>query len=1128
MSLVRSWSYIIIFTALTQVLTTGCTSNGGTPGSTTVPLFEAVTPEASGIDFINKVENDEQFNIFSYRNFYNGGGVGIGDVNNDGLVDVFFTANMGANKLYLNRGDMRFEDVSTTAGIELSDKWSTGVAMVDLNADGWLDIYVCNAGFREGADQKNSLFLNNQDGTFREAAAEYGLDDSGYTTHAAFVDYDLDGDLDVYLLNNSFIPVNTLNYSNNRELAAKDWKVRDFLKGGGDKLMRNDGGKFIDVSEAAGIYGSLIGFGLGITVGDVNGDKYPDLYVSNDFYERDYLYVNQRDGTFSEEIEDWMPHLSLASMGTDMADINNDGHPEIFATEMLPESDYRRKTTVQFEDLNVYKLKQKRGFYRQFMHNTLQYNNGDGTFSEIAHYAGVEATDWSWGALLFDADGDGLRDIYVCNGIYHNLTDQDFIDFFANDVVQRMVTTGEKDAVAEVIAKMPSQALPNKFFRNQGDLTFEDATQAWTGAPPSFSNGAAYADLDNDGDLDLVVNNVNMPSYLLRNTSDPAADKRLTVQLSGTAQNPFAVGATIELWQQGGVQTTQLMPTRGFQSSVGYDAVFGLGEQGIDSVRVWWPDLRATTVTRPFWDSVLVVDYAAAVAETGTPRLAPAAVEKVTTGDFFTRADFDLTAHKEDDYLDLLNEGLVIRSLTNEGPQSVAADFNGDGLEDLFVGGARYQPAQLYLQRSGKLEPSEQAILKRVAETEDTGIAAFDADGDGDTDLFVGSGGNFSASSSPFYGDKVLFNDGTGNFDMRPKTLPNYAYNTSVGVPLDYDGDGDMDLFVGTRNRPQDYGVTTVSFLYENNGSGKFRDVTREVAPDFATLGMVTDAAWEPLLSADPGTGERALITVSEWGTPRIFTYDGSRFVETPSNLNQLAGWWNALAADDLDGDGDLDLVLGNRGENFYFSATAKAPAKLWVADFDGNGKAERIITQTVGGRDMPMAMKRNLTAALPGLKKESLKHGEYAKKAIQDLFPAGAIKAAKVLPANYFKTVVALNEGDGRFTVTPLPTEVQLSCVCGISCQDLNGDGAKDLVLAGNFSGFLPQFSSLDGSYGHTLLNDGKGGFSYVPNRVSGLQIKGEVRDFTTLSVGEQLYLLATVNDASPAVFRVEDAAMK
>ncbi|MEM7297749.1 MAG: CRTAC1 family protein, partial [Bacteroidota bacterium] len=556
------------------------------------PVFKQLPSSRTGINFVNEITETEDFNIFSYRNFYNGGGVAIGDINQDGLPDVYMTRNMGPNELYLNKGNLQFENVTEKAGVGGAKAWSTGVVMVDINSDGWLDIYVCNAGYVQGDDQENELFINNQDGSFTESAAVYNLNENGYTTHAAFFDYDLDGDLDCYILNNSFMPVNTLNYSNKRELNAKDWPVRDFLKGGGDKLLQNDNGKYIDVSETAGIYSSLIGFGLGVTVGDVNQDHLPDLYISNDFFERDYLYINQGDGTFKEKIMDAMEHLSMASMGTDMADINNDGYPEIFATEMLPESDYRRKTTTLFVEHDIYFSKLRRDFYDQFMHNTLQLNNKDGSFSEIAWYSGVAATDWSWGALMFDADNDGYRDIYVCNGVYHDVTDQDFMNYFANEVVQEMALTGKKEEIEKVIAQMPSVPLPNKFFHNNQDLSFSDTGSEWGLGTASFSNGAAYGDLDNDGDLDLVVNNLKQEAFVYENTTSATSNnKYLKVYLTGTGNNTYAIGAEIMVYVGTEIMHAQLVPSRGFQSSIDYKTVFGVGEQTkmIDSVRVIWP-----------------------------------------------------------------------------------------------------------------------------------------------------------------------------------------------------------------------------------------------------------------------------------------------------------------------------------------------------------------------------------------------------------------------------------------------------------------------------------------------------------------------------------------------------------
>ncbi|OAV44529.1 FG-GAP-like repeat-containing protein [Lewinella sp. 4G2] len=1107
--------------ALPLVLCLGC-ENGTEPETLDPPLFLDIDPATSGLNFTNEIANTEDLNIFNYRNFYNGGGVGLIDINNDGLQDVFFTANMGPNKLFLNEGDLKFKDISATAGIELANKWSTGVAVVDINADGYLDLYVCNAGFRKNSDQKNSLFINQQDNTFREAAAEYGLADAGYTTHAAFVDYDKDGDLDVYLLNNSFIPVNNLNFSNDRERYAEDWKVKNFLKGGGDKLMRNDGGTFTDVSKEAGIYGSLIGFGLGITVGDVNGDHYPDFYISNDFYERDYLYVNNQDGTFTEDIEGRMSHISLASMGADMADLNNDGTPEIFVTEMLPESDYRRKTTVQFEDVNVYQLKQRRGFFHQYMHNTLQLNTGDGTFKEVAQYGGVEATDWSWGALLFDADNDGLRDIFVCNGIYHSLTDQDFIDFFSDDVARRMVLTGKKKEVDEVINRMPSEALPNKMFRNAGDMRFDDKTANWGFSKATFSNGAAYGDLDNDGDLDLIVNNVNQPALLYQNQSSERGADAIQVELRGDEQNTFAIGARVQLNAGSATQYAEVIPTRGFQSSMDYRITFGVSDRSaLESVTITWPDGALTTVAPPDSGQLLSIDRS-------TAEVIPANASSEIDGQAAIAGqpllqevpEVPFVAHQEENFYDLLNEGLVIRSLAQEGPAVAIGDVNGDGRDDIFIGGARDQVAQLYLQKSdGTLAQSEQRIFKQVAATEDTGAAFFDADGDGDLDLYVGSGGNFDQANATFLNDKLAFNDGAGNFSFRPGSLPRFGLNTSKVLPFDFDGDGDLDLFVGTRSMPQNYGVPVPSALLENNGSGKFANVTAEKAREFALLGMVTDAQ---VLSLDDG--QDLLLTVSEWGSPKLLRFDGEAFVTIPTNLNDLKGWWYAVESADLDGDGDLDLVLGNVGHNFYLDATAEEPLKLWINDFDGNGTQEKVITHRIDGKDTPIAMKRQLTGEVNSLKKESLKHSVYAKKSLEELFPKGALSKAIVQEANYFSSIVAYNEGGYQFKVEELPLDVQLSCVCGIACTDLNADGRPDVILGGNDGGFRPQFGKMDASCGHVLLNEEKG-LTYVPNQQSGLNIRGDIKSIDPITLNERPYLLVTINNQQPRLLAISEA---
>jgi len=948
--------------------------------------------------------------------------------------------------------------------------------------------------------------------TFTEKAVDYQLDETGYTTHAAFFDYDLDGDLDCYILNNSFMPVNTLNYSNKREVYAKDWPVKDFLKGGGDKLLRNDDGKFNDVTEEAGIYGSLIGFGLGITIGDINGDNLLDMYVSNDFFERDYLYINQGNGTFKEEIKNWIAHLSLSSMGADMADINNDGYPEIFVTEMLPESDFRRKTTTMFENYNTYYLKQQRDFYHQYMQNTLQLNNKNETFSEIAYYAGVAASDWSWGALMFDADNDGYRDIYVCNGVYQDVTDQDFIDFFANDIMQKMALTGKKEEMQTIIDNMPSKPQLNKLYVNDKNLTFRDLGEEWGFDKESFSNGAAYADLDNDGDLDLVVNNLNEQALVYKNNSDTFyQNHHLTVELKGDEQNTFAIGSKVFLHRKDDVLNAQLIPTRGFQSSIDYKMVFGLGDNPtIDSVVVIWPNLQKTVMLNPAIDTTLKIDFK--TAEKITIQSSSVAENSNL---FLKEVTNDFEAHQEDRFIDFFQEGLTMRMLSREGPISAIGDVNGDGKEDVFIGGAAGRFAQLYLQTKNTFKQKKNLVFEKIGEGEDTAAEFFDADGDGDLDLYVGTGGNKHPVGSPDIQDRILLNDGKGNFEWSQKALPINGMNTAVVIANDFDGDSDLDLFVGSRSVPNKYGVPARSYVFENDGTGKFKDITRQKAKKLMSIGMITDAQ---LIDID-GDRKKELIVVGEWMAPKVFSIENGLFTEKLNDLSNYSGWWYALESEDVDGDGDADLILGNRGENFYFADT---PVKLWVYDFDKNGTIEKIITREIDGKDMPVPMKKELTEQIPSLKKQSLRHTEYATKTIQDLFSADILEQTYVREGNYFKSAVALNDGQGKFTLQPLPEQVQFSCVCDIYCKDLNGDGKKDLILGGNDSGFTPQFSKLDASFGHVLMNKGNGDFVVAESKDSGFLVNGDIKEIKEITINEEPHLLILVNGKQPKLYQL------
>ncbi len=1068
-------------------------------------LFTKLSSETTNIDFINRVNNEKDFNIFTYRNFYNGGGVAIGDINNDGLPDVYLTANQKQNKLYLNKGNFEFEDISIASKTIGKNAWSTGVVMVDINADGLLDIYVCNAGNVKGDNQKNELFINNGDLTFTEKAEAYNLADSGFTTHAAFFDYDTDGDLDVYLLNNSFIPVSSLGYVNKRNLRAKDWDLPDILKGGGDKLLRNDNGIFKDVSESAGIYGSLIGFGLGVTIGDVNKDMLPDIYVSNDFYERDYLYINKGDGTFSEEIKNWMQHLSISSMGADMADINNDGFPEIFVTDMLPEDDQRLKETSAFESYDVYRLKKSRDFYNQYMQNSLQLNNGDNSFSEIAFYSGVAKTDWSWGALLFDMDNDGYRDIYVSNGIYHDLTNQDFMNFFANDIIQKMVLTGKKEEVDSIISKMPSSPVSNYAFRNNKDLTFYNATKDWGFDEPTFSNGSAYGDLDNDGDLDLVVNNFNMPVSIYKNNSEKEQHNYLKVQLKGNDKNRFAIGSVVEVFLEDQTLRQELIPTRGFQSSIDYIMTIGLGKtQQVDSLRVIFPNKKMINVKDVHLNSLMVFDQKEA--------RQPYQLGPVTRKTYFEAISHEIPDHKEDAYVDFNYEGLIYKMQSKEGPAMAVGDINNDGNDDVFIGGAYKQTGKLYIQTAnGKLR---QSTFETEEFFEDVVAIFEDIDGDRDLDLVIGSGGNFKGART---GVRSYINDGKGNFSRGNIIIPTNT-NIAALAAYDYDQDGDIDIFVGSQGVVGVFGVSPNSYLMENDGAGNFKNVSKQKASEIESVGMVTDAVWQDI-DAD---GKKDLIVVGEWMTPKIFKNTLLGLSQLSSSLDTISGWFNAVEAKDLDQDGDVDLVLGNRGLNAMYNASNTNPIKMYINDFDSNGAIEQIFTQTIDGRDIPIHLKNEITGQINSLKKQNLKYSEYAKKSIDELFSEKVLKNTTIKTVNNFASLVAYNKGKGDFDIKELPQEVQLSCVCDIETEDLNDDGILDLILAGNEHNFKPQFSRLDASRGNILLSDGNG--NYIDQKSSGFIAQDQVRAMRWIeNTSGEKYLITGINNKAPKIFKLK-----
>ncbi|MDG1028368.1 MAG: VCBS repeat-containing protein [Flavobacteriaceae bacterium] len=1078
---------------------TGCDNNE--------QLFTQLSPSSTGIKFQNILQETDEFNVLTYGYLYNGGGVAVGDINNDSLPDLYFTGNMVGSRLYLNNGDFKFEEIAKNAGVFAEGNWNTGATMADVNGDGYLDIYVCKSAALNPERRRNQLFINNGDLTFTEMGKKYGVDDSGYSTQAAFFDYDNDGDLDLYILNHS-----TQEFAGLGKISKHNKNRKN--KAYSDKLMKNDNGKFIDVSDEVGLISNVLGFGLGIAISDLNNDGWLDIYISNDYNEQDYLYFNNGDGTFKESLEDYIGHVSLYSMGSDIADINNDGFTDIMTLDMLPEHNYRIKMTSGPDNYEKLSYLSKNGFYHQTMRNMLHLNQGGDYFSEIGQFSGISNTVWSWASLFTDLDNDGYKDLFITNGYKKDYTNMDFMNYVVQERINEK-KSNEKINLTELIKKMPSTIEENYTYKNNGDLTFTKVNKAWGLDQKTLSNGAAYVDLDNDGDMDLVVNNIDEKASIFRNNSEKLTQNNyLKIALEGEGKNKFGVGSKVKVTSGEMTQTQELLNTRGYQSSVDFNLNFGVGKSKIiDRIEVVWPNQKKQVITAVQPNQKLTLFQKDATINVERKTLTkPKLFQEATPIDF---------THKENNYNDFKREIMLPHMLSTLGPKLAVGDVNGDGLEDAFIGGAKGASGAIFLQtRLGGFVKSSKIDLESDAASEDMGAIFFDADGDRDLDLFVVSGGNEFEKTDPNLKDRLYINKGKGNFIKSKGNLPDYVTSGSIVKAADYDSDGDLDLFVGGRILPNEYPYAPQSSLLQNNGIGVFQDVTESIAIGLKNIGMVSDALWTDF----NGDNLPDLMLVGEWMPLTLFINQNGNFenISERVGFKNSEGWWNAIEQGDFDHDGDMDYVAGNFGLNSQLKTSVKYPIGIYAKDYDNNGSVDPILSCYDEGKNYPVFSKDDIQQQLTILKNRFVKYNEYAGLTIDQVFTPKELEGAKVLYAKNFETSYIENLGNGQFKISALPKESQFSPIHGLSLGDFNQDGNLDVLLGGNFTASRVKFGHYDAIKGICFLGDGRGQFSYLDASESGLMVSGEVRDIQKItSPNGEKYFVFSRNNNTPKIYK-------